>query len=177
LRAMSSGLRSVSDGLVESVTLYRPYYWLFRWDVLPFAIANSVFFAASYSDENSLRIYSMILIPISLSLHLLLFLLSQWSITLQCRLGNYIVRDISQAELVHVRTATNAGNDRIVELSRKSKKRNDDIPHSVDVAGNTFHVPTEYFIFQKVTYSYDTDKKTFVRLEYPTAARLMRYVL
>ena len=172
---MSSLSRCISDGLVESVTLYRPYYWLFRWDVLPFAIANSILFASSFSDQNSLRIYSMILIPVSLSAHLLLFLLSQWSITLQCRLGNYIVRDISHAELVHVRTATNAGNERIVQLNRKSRKRNDDIPQSVEVAGNTFHVPTEYFIFQKVTYSYDSEKKTFVRLEYPTAARLMRY--
>ena len=70
--------------------------------------------------------------------------------------------------------ATNAGNDRIVPLIRQSGKRNEDIQQSVNVAGNTYTVPTEYFVFQKVTYSYDSDKGTFIRLEYPTTARLMR---
>ena len=174
LLTMAVGMRTISDGLIENVTLYRSYFWLLRWDVFPFATTYSVLFAASFSNDKSLRILGFICLPIALSIHLLLFLLSQWSIKLQCKLGNYIVKDVNQAEFVHVTTETNAGNDRIVRLCRQLGKRNEDIQQSVVVAGNTYLVPTEYFVFQKVTYSYDCEKNTFVRLEYPTAARLMR---
>ena len=165
--------KTISDGLIEKVTLYRSYYWLLRWDVLPFSVVYSILFAASFSKDENLCIASYVALPIALSLHLLLFLLSQWSINLQCKLGNYVVKHINQAELVQVTTAVNAGNDRIVPLIRQSKK-NDGFEQSVKVAGNTYRVPAEYFVFQKVTYSYDADKNTFARLEYPTAARLMR---
>lgn len=171
---MGTGSKIVNDGLVESVTLYRSYFWLLRWDVLPFAMLYSVLFAASFSNDTSLRIVGFICLPIALSVHLLLFLLSQWSISLQCKLGNYLVKDVNQAELVHVKTALNAGNDRIVQLTRRSRKRDDDVQQFVTIAGNKYLVPSEYFVFQKVTYSYDADKNTFLRLEYPTAARLMR---
>lgn len=173
---MVDGSKTISDGLIDKVTLYRSYFWLLRWDVLPFSTAYSLLFAASFSSNDSLCAAGFICLPITLSAHLLLFLLSQWSINLQCKLGNYKVKHVNQAELVHVTTATNAGNDRIVPLVRQSGKRNEDTQQSVNVAGNIYTVPTEYFVFQKVTYSYDFDRGTFVRLEYPTTARLMRWV-
>ena len=171
---MVIGSRTISDGLIEKVTLYRSYHWFLRCDVVPFSVAYSVLFASSFSEDNNLRIISFICLPIALVIHLMLFLLSQWSINLQCRLGNYVVKHVSQAEVVHVTTSTNAGNDRIVPLLRQSGKRNEDIQQSVQVAGNNYSIPVEYFVFQKVTYSYDSDKNTFARLEYPTTARLMR---
>lgn len=171
---MVDGAKTISDGLIEKVTLYRSYFWLLRWDVLPFSVVYSLLFAASFSKDDILRAAGFICLPVALSAHLLLFLLSQWSVNLKCKLGNYVVKYVNQAELVHVTAATNAGNDRIVPLIRQSGKRNEDIQQSVNVAGNTYTVPTEYFVFQKVTYSYDSDKGTFIRLEYPTTARLMR---
>jgi hypothetical protein len=161
----------ISDCLIEKVTLYRSYFWLFRWDVIPFSIAYSLFFCKALSEDGRLRMLSLIGLPIALSLHLLLFLLSQWSTNLQCKLGNYIAKNVDQAEFVHVITAANAGNDRIVPIFRQTVNNK----LAVIVAGITHEVPTEFFIFQQVTYGFDSDKNTFVQLEYPTAAPLMRY--
>lgn len=146
----------ITDGLIESVTLYRSYYWLSRWDVIPFIIVYALLFIALFSNIDNFRIFGFISIPVALFLHLLLFLLSQWSISLQCKLGNYIVKDVNNAELVHVTTSVNGGNDRIVPLIRHNKsntsikKNKDNEILSVTVADMNYKIPTEYFIFQKV---------------------------
>ena len=159
--------KSVSDGLVERVSLYKKRYWLLRLDVYPFLIAYLALNVALL--QRNLKYYGLIGLPVVLFAHLLLFLLSQSSLGLMCFLGNYCVDDIDAAELVHVQAANNAGKDRIVSLHKdqtESKK-------TVTVVGNTFHVPTISFEFQKITYRYDEDKNTFVRLEYPNVAPFM----
>jgi hypothetical protein len=123
--------------------------------------------------SNGSRMIGYFCLPAVLTAHLLLFLLSQWSTSLQCKLGNYTVNQVSQAEFVHVKAATNAGNDKIVPMIRQAGKRESNL--SVNVADISYEVPTEFFVFQKVTYSYNSKSKIFVRLEYPTAAPLMRY--
>ena len=162
--------KTVSDGLVERVSLHKKRYWLLRLDVYPFVIAYIALNVALM--QRSLKYYGLIGLPVVLFAHLLLFLLSQSSLGLMCYLGNYSVTDIDAAELVHVHAANNAGKDRIVSLCKdtsESKK-------TVMVVGNTFHVPTISFEFQKITYRYDEDKNTFVRLEYPNVAPFMSMV-
>jgi hypothetical protein len=177
MQVIGSASMLISDGLIEEVTLYRSYFWLFRWDVIPFSLIYSILFCITFYKDDGLRITGFVGLPITLSVHLLLFLLSQWSTNLQCKLGNYIVKNVDQAEFVHVTTAANAGNNRVVRLVRQSGERNEEniYPLSVIVAGITYQVPTEFFVFQRVTYSYDSDENTFARLEYPTTAPLMRY--
>jgi cation-transporting ATPase 13A1 len=157
----------VSDGLIERVNLYKSHHWLFRWDVFPFAFSYSILFAAALSSNESIRLIALIAIPFVLAAHLVLFLLSQWSIKLKCKLGNKEVSDISEAEYVHVKAALNAGNDRIVKLRREAAQG------EVRIAGTSHRLPREFFVFQKLTYSYDPDRNTFQRLEYPTTSSLM----
>ena len=161
--------KSVSDGLVERVSLYKKRFWLLRLDVYPFVLAYIVLNVAL--TQRSTKYYGLIGLPIVLFAHLLLFLLSQSSLGLLCFLGNYSVTDIDAAELVHVRAANNAGKDRIVSLHKDSSSSSKG--KTVTVVGNMFHVPTISFEFQKITYRYDEDKNTFVRLEYPNVAPFM----
>lgn len=164
--------KTVGDGLVDCVTLYKARHWFLRLDVLPFAVAYAVLFAVILQHDLQLEFYGLVGFPLVLFTHMFIFLLSQSSILLKCSVGNYEVNDIDAAELVHVCTAPNSGNDRIVVLFKEPTDQKC-TQKFVTIAGNLFHVPVVSFEFQKVTYRYDSDKNTFIRLEYPNVAPLL----
>jgi hypothetical protein len=160
------------DELIESVTLYRPYFWLFRWDVIPFVIAYSVLFSASLSGSSNSCLFGLVGLPIALLCHVTLFLTKNSSVQLSCCLGNYTVRDVNSAELLLVNTKSNVGKSRIVKLMRRNIPSKDYTPANVKVSGKSFSAPEIHFDFQKITYHYDAGKNTFVRLSYPTKGNL-----
>jgi hypothetical protein len=86
----------VSDGLIQQVTLYRPLHPLLRLDVGPFLAAYAVLFALCSSSQTQLLLYALIILPIVFSLHLLLFLLAQWSSHIRCMLGYTLAGDVTK---------------------------------------------------------------------------------
>lgn len=156
----------VDDGLIEQATLYRPVFWLFRLDVLPFLCSYGIFFACAFSKNSSLTYAGLIALPILFAFHLFLFLMAQWSVEVRCMLGYTVVNDIKAAQVVRVMAAQNAGADRLCRLAANpyfSETVN------MNILGRSYSITRERLEFQKVTYNFDADRNNFVRLEYPTS--------
>jgi len=166
----------VADGLIQQATLYKPRYWLFRLDVLPFVISYTVLFTLttiSAEADQSLLYVGLITLPIVFSLHLLLFLLAQWSVKIRCTLGYQIVTDIHQADMIHVTAAQNAGKDKLCKLSTNKHFAT---AKGVEVIEKKFMITRERLDFQKVHYNFDADRNTFMRLDYPTTGSLHNFL-
>jgi manganese-transporting P-type ATPase len=97
-----------------------------------------------------------------LSSQILLFMISQFSVSIKCRLGSSVVTSVSDAKKVLVVAAKAAGKDRIVDLTKCEELQ------SVVVAGSKFSISTFKFEFQKVFYNYSSDTDSFTRLKYPS---------
>lgn len=165
--------RIIADGLIEKVTLYSSSHWLFRRDVIPFLVYYAVFFGLALSSNMSQKYYGLIALPIGLTAHLLLFLLSQWSVNVKCMLGNGKTTDYKAANVLHISAATNAGKDKLLRLDRNTR---DMKSTKVSILGKTYQLYTDSFQFQKVTYNYDAAANTFVRLDYPTVGSIRGYL-
>ena len=78
--------------------------------------------------------------------------------------------------------AKNAGNDRIISLTippsgfQLNDGRTIKTSGTFEVNSNSYTVEGYNFQFQKVVYNYDQNKKTFVRLSYPTSATVSSYL-
>lgn len=166
----------IQDGLIESITLYKPKLWFLRLDVLPFILTYVI---ASYFilQDGELKFPALIAFPIGLTAQLFVFLLAQSSVAFRCFIGKTRVTDIKEAVDIHVRAAKNAGKDRLVNLL---KMNNSSVPlvgntttsknaaSGVKVLGVDYSLTNEIFFFQEVMYCYQTEEKTFKRLDYPT---------
>jgi hypothetical protein len=125
----------VSDGLIQQVTLYRPLHPLLRLDVGPFLLTYTVLFGLCYSPDESHHYTGLILFPIAFSIHLLLFLLAQWSTSIRCLLGYSLCTDVSKAAIAHVTAAPNAGKDKLCPLEHSTAS-----PRSVTIVGRKFGI-------------------------------------
>jgi hypothetical protein len=116
----------------------------------------------------------LIVLPIVLTLHFLLFMWSNSSVQVKCQLGHKAAVSIDSADTVLVKAAKNAGRDRIVDLVRPvlTTDANVSEPHihrsSVVVFGREYIVPKCYFDFQRICYDFDTTTGAFSRRTYPT---------
>jgi hypothetical protein len=166
----------ISDGLIDQITLYRPLFWLFRWDVLPFLV---IYALSTYLivQESEWKFPALILFPVGLCLQLFVFLLAQSSVAFRCFIGKKQVTDIDTAVDVHVRAAKNAGKDRLVNLFRMRGGSQVSNPGSVDVLGQSFALTNEMFIFQEVMYCFSRDKGCFSRINYPVSFRDNNFLL
>lgn len=162
----------VSDGLIEHVVLYKPVFWLFRFDVFPFVVSYSVFFAMCMST-GTMQYIGLIVLPMLFAIHLFLFLLAQWSVKIRCRLGYATVTDVTKADTVHVIAVHNAGMDRLVKLLSNSYFAE---AKKVRIMQQDFAITRERLDFQKVVYNFDTDKNSFVRLDYPSSAPVKQFL-
>ncbi len=172
----------IKDNNIDSVTLCKSIPWFLRYDVLPFAIFYGLsFYGADQKDDELYKHYSNIAIPIILTIHLILFLLSQTSVGLKCRIGNVKVKDINDASMVYVKAAKNAGKDRIINLYHDpnindsndvSSSSANGSKYDIPICGTRFQIPSKFFEFQKIIYSWDSDKKIFKAIEYPTTGTI-----
>jgi cation-transporting ATPase 13A1 len=167
-------VKQVGDELIRKVTLFRPMFWLLRYDVLPFMLAYCVLFGVAEHVEEY-RHVSFVGIPIVLCVHILLFMMSQYSVGLRCRLGNVLAKGVSDCQVVHVEAAKNAGRDRIVDLNVEKNLRGELVENFV-VCGSRFAAPQYHFEFQQVVYAFDSDRNTFVGRQYPSKAPLKDYL-
>ena len=161
---MTTVKTTIEDGLIDHVTLYQPRVWFLRWDVFPFLIvyvASSIFI----TQDGPLKLAALVIFPIGLALHLLLFLLAQSSVAFRCFIGKRKVYDIQSTVDIHVHAAKNAGKDRLVNLLHMRGEVNH--PGVINVLGENFPLTTQIFIFQEVVYCFDQEKKSFSRLNYP----------
>ncbi len=107
--------------------------------------------------------------------HVTLFLLSQWSVRIKCCLGHKKEADIKKSNVLYVKAAKNAGNDRIVKLFHNTYGLVNN-SGEIRVANTVFTTSNLEFEFQKVTYNYDENKNTFHRLEYPTVGNVKDFL-
>lgn len=168
---MVNSTKIIADKLIDRVTFLKKRSFFLRWDVAPFLLFYSILFYFATIKENSYKVYSLIILPVCLAMHLLMFLLSQWSVALRAKIGNVETNTIQNAELILVKAAENVGKDRIVVLHRRQGQ----FP-VFSVAGCKFQLEREYFEFQKVCYCYDPDKNNFAPLQYPTGAPVLSYL-
>lgn len=101
-------------------------------------------------------------IPFVLSAQIILFMISQFSVSVKCRLGSKIVSSVTDAKKVLVIAAKTAGKDRIVDLNRTKELQ------SLIIAGSKFSTSPFNFEFQKVVYNYISESDNFTRLKYPS---------
>ncbi len=71
---------NVDDGIIASVTLYSPRLWFVRLDVLPFVFGYALLFGMTMSNNLLWLRVAYVGLPLALILHLLVFMLSQWSL-------------------------------------------------------------------------------------------------
>jgi hypothetical protein len=161
---------TIQDGLIDRVELYTDKTWFLRLDVLPFAVSYAFFF--SILTEESLfhmKYWALVGIPVVLSIHLLLFLTAQSSVKFRCLIGKSKTLDIEKAKFVLVFAAKNAGKDKIVEMQHLNEtiQQQQLQAGSITVFDQTFTNSSHSFSFQEVSYLYNSQHETFIRLDYP----------
>ena len=190
---VAMSVKQVDDGLIDSVHLLVPKFWLLRWDVGPFVVGHAVLFYFLYHADiyhqhfhtqqnlylqsfDSLELQcALVGIPLLLTLQMVIFLISQWNTHLRVSLGHDRVTHIDQATSVHIVASNNVGNDKIVDMHMIPT-----IHYSKDdkltVGGKVYHLRQKFFEFQKMRYEYVDDKGTFMRLEYPTSGHVSKFL-
>ncbi len=195
----------IKDGLIDEIILYENKAPLMRLDVFPFVILYSVatllILAPTIVPDNNgeqlaaLKLSGLILFPIVLVAHLLVFLYAQSSLTFRCLLGKHRIEDFMDVSYdttiyIHVVTNKTVGSDRIVKLQRNQPLINASAAaHSAVTPSTSASVPAKSksignmekkildqqyalnaftFTFQEVTYYYHVGRNTFCRMDYPT---------
>jgi hypothetical protein len=155
----------VKDGLIERVTLYKEAFWLLRWDILPFLVLYGAGLAAAVSEAHDVKVVGLVLVPVGLTAHLLMFLFAQTSVNFRAHLGKSKATSLAEASWVHVVAAKNAGRDRLVPVYRSLK-----LPPSAQVVvlKQSYSLRAEFFQYQEVTYYWDEVLGKYARLSYPT---------
>jgi hypothetical protein len=130
----NNGINTViKDGLIDEIVLYENKAPLMRLDVFPFVIlyfistllilSPNVFPDSDGEQAAALKLTGLILFPIILVGHLLVFLYAQSSLTFRCLLGKRRIDDFHEVPFdatiyVHVITNKTVGHDRIVKFER-----------------------------------------------------------
>lgn len=156
---------AVKDGLIDEVTLHRETFWLLRWDVWPFLIIYGLGLVAALSDAHDIKVAGLVAVPLGLTVHLVIFLFAQSSNAVRAFIGKTRVSKLADATWVQVKAAPNAGRDRLVPVLRVWQ-----LPPNarVTIMQQDYPLSSAFFQYQEVTYYYDGEKDSYVRLSYPT---------
>lgn len=154
----------VQDGLIEEIALYQDAFWLLRFDVLPFLFVYIISMVMVMSPIDQVKLAGLVVFPVGLAMHLLVFLYAQSSVKFRCFIGKKQVDDIKQATYAHVVAAKNAGEDRIVSI-----EHNQELSQSLyfKVLDQKYALSADTLTFQEVTYFYHEHQSQFHRLDYP----------
>lgn len=156
----------ISDGNIESVTPCLQKSPFMRLDVFPFATAYLILFSMSRIAEYHLM--TLFAIPVVLLLQLVVFLLSQWSLSVKLFLGYNTVSDISKAQYVFIETSKHMGKNRVEPLLLRVKRNN----KGLVIADQSFDYNLLFFQFQNLIYGYCHEKKTFEKEIYPNTGTI-----
>ena len=151
------------------------FHFLYHADIYSTDYAKEL---ANEIEDPSLELKMALFgIPVLLSLQVLIFLVSQWSMSLKCSLGYVSVKTIPEANMVHVVAAKNAGKDRIVPVMMIKVDPKQPKAMEVSIANTKYHCYTKFFEFQKVKYEYDPkEKNNFVKSESPTTGKVQDFL-
>ncbi|RZC07798.1 putative manganese-transporting ATPase PDR2 isoform B [Glycine soja] len=147
----------VGGKVVDRVDLLRKKQWPWRLDVWPFAILYGAWLSAILPSLDFVD--AAIVFGALVSLHILVFLFTGWSVDFKCFAHYSKVKNIDQADSCKITPAKFSGAKEVVPLhSRKSS------------AGSSSAVDLEenYFDFRKQCFVYSKEKGTFCKLSYPT---------
>ncbi|KAG5019504.1 hypothetical protein JHK87_015359 [Glycine soja] len=178
----------VGGKVVDRVDLLRKKQWPWRLDVWPFAILYGAWLSAILPSLDFVD--AAIVFGALVSLHILVFLFTGWSVDFKCFAHYSKVKNIDQADSCKITPAKFSGAKEVVPLhSRKSGLKEErsgtkrcsagslsengvlskwmETPES---AGSSSAVDLEenYFDFRKQCFVYSKEKGTFCKLSYPT---------
>jgi cation-transporting ATPase 13A1 len=145
--------------LIASISLLQPRPFLTRLDTTPFLLLYCVLF----------YLKSIILIPIALAAHLLLFMLARSFMSIHSVLS-HVQTSSKLANKVLVQASKNSGRDRVVDMIRTHTKG------SVSLAESNFEIKSYRFEFQKIMFSYDDDTREIKKLEYPSNGTVSNFL-
>ncbi|CAG0890511.1 unnamed protein product [Cyprideis torosa] len=140
----------LEDELVSSVTPYVPRHWLLHAYASPFFVLYAVWLYCSFSWVGIEEHFEGVAIAgvAILIVQILTGLCCAWSVHLKCLLTCSQVRRVRDASVVKVVPTPNNGSAEIVKLFRKEGQ-------------------DCWFVFQKVKYIYEDEKKSFRPLKFP----------
>ncbi|KAG5046048.1 hypothetical protein JHK86_015454 [Glycine max] len=183
----------VGGKVVDRVDLLRKKQWPWRLDVWPFAILYGAWLSAILPSLDFVD--AAIVFGALVSLHILVFLFTGWSVDFKCFAHYSKVKNIDQADSCKITPAKFSGAKEVVPLhSRKSGLKEErsgtkrcsagslsengvlskwmETPECLVVqsAGSSSAVDLEenYFDFRKQCFVYSKEKGTFCKLSYPT---------
>jgi len=156
----ADALISPGDELVSRCTLYRARHWAWHGHVAPFVLAYAGWayvwtFVASAGDHREPCLISLAAIG---CVQILLCLSCHWSVHVMAAMTCGKVRQPGDATVAKVMPLPNNGSSELVAVRRD------------DETGETF------WIFQKLKYSWDADKKHFRAAEFTVDRPLKHYL-
>ncbi|KAH1255269.1 putative manganese-transporting ATPase PDR2 [Glycine max] len=147
----------VGGKVVDQVDLLRKKRWPWRLDVWPFAILYGAWLSTILPSLDFVD--AAIVFGALVSLHILVFLFTGWSVDFKCFAHYSKVKNIDQADSCKITPAKFSGSKEVVPLhSRKSSAASSS---AVDLEEN-------YFDFRKQCFVHSKEKGTFCKLSYPT---------
>ncbi|KHN31223.1 Putative cation-transporting ATPase [Glycine soja] len=147
----------VGGKVVDQVDLLRKKRWPWRLDVWPFAILYGAWLSTILPSLDFID--AAIVFGALVSLHILVFLFTGWSVDFKCFAHYSKVKNIDQADSCKITPAKFSGSKEVVPLhSRKSSAASSS---AVDLEEN-------YFDFRKQCFVHSKEKGTFCKLSYPT---------
>ncbi|KAG4392753.1 hypothetical protein GLYMA_04G204800v4 [Glycine max] len=152
----------VGGKVVDQVDLLRKKRWPWRLDVWPFAILYGAWLSTILPSLDFVD--AAIVFGALVSLHILVFLFTGWSVDFKCFAHYSKVKNIDQADSCKITPAKFSGSKEVVPLhSRKSCL-------VVQSAASSSAVDLEenYFDFRKQCFVHSKEKGTFCKLSYPT---------
>jgi cation-transporting ATPase 13A1 len=128
-----------------------------RLNVIPFIIFHivSIYTLITYYNENELL--ALLAVPVSVIFHIFSFLLPLWVVDMDAFINYSKISDISKAKFVKVTPKTHKGLTTICPLEEN------------------LHLGT-FFNYQKRSYLFNKDRKTFSKLEFPVHKTFQEYV-
>lgn len=165
---------SLDDENVDFIYLLDERPPIKRINVIPFAL---LYVLPIYMLFTSTWLTFGICFGIVLSLHMLTFLSTLWSVSIK-RLINYrMVDNVSEARYVYVQPKIHCGNATISQLVKHEVKK---LPESENNIQQSFTTPKLSFSFQHLDFCcYNTDDKDhliFKRLDYPDHSNIGDYI-
>ncbi|EFN88845.1 manganese-transporting ATPase 13A1 [Harpegnathos saltator] len=139
------------DELVQSVSMHNPRKWMFNGYIMPFVIMQSLWISCWIFVYGIDDYYDAGLVGIAAigMLQILLCLCCQWSVHIHTFVNCSSEKNPYKAKIVKVVPTPNNGSTELIKLHHKDQQE-------------------PWFIFQKTKYLWDSSKKSFIGLQFPT---------
>lgn len=155
----------VNGKVVQQVDLLKKRHWPWRLDVWPFVVLYVVWMVTIVPTIDFTD--AAIVFGGLLTVHILTFLFTAWSVDFRYFVQYSKVNDFNQADACKITPAKFSGSKEIVELHFRRPLKSNSTAEDIEEI---------YFDFRKQRFIYSKEKKTFSKLPYPTKESLGYYL-